>query len=65
MRVANQDFEIWGITNIVGLGMVFTSLLQPTGAAAYNFLTDFLPLLNSLRIFGIYRRKRSESRKTN
>jgi len=63
MKVANQDFEIWGLTNVVGLGLVLTSVLKPTGASAYNFLTDFLPLMNSTRIFSLYRRKRAESKK--
>ncbi len=59
MKVANQDFIIWGVTNVIGLGLVLTSVLKPTGASAYNFLTDFLPLINSTRIFSIYRRTRN------
>jgi heavy metal translocating P-type ATPase len=47
--IAVQDFYIWGVTNILGLGLVFTSVIGPLGAALYNFLSDFLPLFNSLR----------------
>ena len=61
MKVANQDFIIWGGTNIVGLSLVFTGVLVPTGAAAYNFLTDFIPILNSTRIFSLYRKRRLHS----
>jgi P-type E1-E2 ATPase len=54
MEIANEDFITWGITNVVGLVLVFVRILQPTGAAAYNFLTDFIPLLNSTRVFGLF-----------
>lgn len=57
LRIANQDFLIWGFTNVVGLWLVLISVFGPTGASMYNFLTDFLPLLNSTRIFGLYLRK--------
>jgi Cd2+/Zn2+-exporting ATPase len=54
MKIADQDFKIWGFTNIVGLALVFLLKLSPTNASAYNFLTDFLPLINSTRIFRLY-----------
>ncbi len=51
MKIIRQDLWAWGAVNIIGLILVFTGFLNPSGAAAYNFITDFLPLLNSLRIF--------------
>lgn len=54
MKISNQDFVIWGISNFIGLGLVFLFGLKPTGAAAFNFLTDFLPLINSTRVFSLY-----------
>jgi cation transport ATPase len=58
MDIANQDFIIWGISNVLGLGLVLGGILLPTGASAYNFITDFFPLLNSTRIFGLYMKQR-------
>lgn len=49
-RVSIGDFWIWGTTNIAGLVLVFSHLIGPAGAAAYNFLSDFLPLLNSFNV---------------
>ena len=49
-----QCFAIWAITNAVGLvwataGLPFLGVLGPSGAAAFNFLTDFIPIGNALR----------------
>lgn len=49
-NVSVQDFWIWGITNAMGLGLVLGGIIGPSGAAAYNFLSDFLPLANSIRV---------------
>jgi heavy metal translocating P-type ATPase len=54
VKISNQDFVIWGLSNVVGLFLVFVGYIGPTGAAAYNFLTDFLPLINSTRVFRLY-----------
>jgi len=44
-----QCFAIWAITNVVGLGLVGAGIIGPAGAAAYNFLTDFIPIGNAIR----------------
>jgi len=49
-KVSIQDFWIWGITNTAGLAFVFGGLIGPSGAAAYNFISDFFPLMNSVRV---------------
>ena len=55
MKIINQDLILWGAINLIGLGLVFAGVLGPSAAAAYNFLTDFFPLLNSLRLFRFHR----------
>jgi len=47
--VMKTSFWIWGITNCVGLFLVFAGFIGPAGAATFNFLTDFVPILNALR----------------
>jgi cation transport ATPase len=44
-----QCFVTWALTNIIGLSLVFLGIIGPVGAAAFNFLTDFVPILNALR----------------
>lgn len=53
MGIARQNFWIWGLVNAVGLIFVFSGVFTPVYAAAYNFATDFIPLFNSLRLFGL------------
>ncbi len=48
--ISLQDFGIWVITNAFGLVLVFCGVIGPAGAAAYNFISDFFPLLNSMRV---------------
>ncbi len=49
-RIVKQNFAIWGITNALGLILVTIGVLNPTGAATYNFVTDFFPIFNALRV---------------
>lgn len=60
-RVARQDFVIWAITNGIGLYLVFSgfipALILPTFAASYNFITDFIPIINSVRLFNLHIKK--------
>lgn len=53
MRIARQNFWIWGITNALGLALVFGGVIGPMGAAAYNFITDFFPIANSFQLYTI------------
>lgn len=49
--IVKENFLIWGITNIIGLYLVFSGIIGPSGAAAFNFVTDFIPIINVFRIF--------------
>lgn len=51
VSIVNLDMVIWGVTNAVGVFLVFAGIAGPAFAAFYNFATDFLPLLNSARLF--------------
>ena len=53
LRIVKQNFVIWAITNSTGLFLVFFGVLGPVGASAYNFITDFFPILNVFKIYGL------------
>lgn len=61
LAIARQNYGIWASVNIVGIGLVFTGILHPTTAAFYNFATDFLPLINSARMFGLFFKKEQKT----
>ncbi|OGG08922.1 hypothetical protein A2154_02980 [Candidatus Gottesmanbacteria bacterium RBG_16_43_7] len=49
--VIRWDIILWVLSNAVGFGLVFTGIVGPVLAATYNFLTDFLPIANSIRLY--------------
>ncbi len=49
-EVVRGNFILWALFNIVGLYFVFTGVFGPSEAALYNFLTDFIPIANSIRL---------------
>lgn len=52
MSIVRGDIWIWFATNAIGMAFVFIGVFGPSLAALYNFLTDFVPLINSSRLFG-------------
>ncbi len=54
--VAYEDLAIWAAVNALGLYLVFSGILLPTGAAIYNFAGDFPPLLNSIRLLALHKK---------
>lgn len=57
LRIIRGDAIIWLLTNAVGFWLVWTGVAGLTLAAFYNFVTDFLPLLNSARLFWYFKEK--------
>jgi P-type Cu+ transporter len=57
MTVVKQDMILWGVINFIGLLFVFGGIFGPAAAAGYNFITDFIPPLNSLRLFNFRKRQ--------
>jgi len=51
MKISRQDFALWAILNVIGLTLAFARVIGPEEAAAFNFITDFIPIFNSLRLF--------------
>ena len=51
ISIVKQNFLIWGVTNLVGLFLVFGGFLGPVGASVFNFTTDFFPIFNVFRIY--------------
>ena len=49
-KIVRENFIIWAVVNFIGLLIVFIFHITPQTAAAFNFFTDFLPLLNSVRV---------------
>lgn len=50
-EVIRGDMAIWAVSNLIGFALVLTGFLGPALAAFYNFATDFLPIVNSLRLY--------------
>jgi len=51
LSVIQWDIVLWALSNTVGFWLALSGMIGPALAAFYNFATDFLPLLNSLRLF--------------
>lgn len=54
LNISRQNFIVWGIVNAIGLFLVFGGVFGPTRAAAYNFVTDFIPLANAARLLKLH-----------
>ena len=52
-KIIRQNFMIWFVSNALGLGLVFGGIIGPSGAAAFNFITDFFPIINVFRIYRV------------
>ena len=50
-RVVYGDIGIWFVTNTIGFSFVLLGFMGPALAVFYNFTTNFLPILNSTRLF--------------
>jgi len=53
MLAVYLNFALWVGLNAIGLSLVGFGLLNPAGAAAYNFLTDFIPIISTLLVVGM------------
>ncbi len=51
MGAIHGNIGLWIGSNTIGMALVFMGMVGPVGAALFNFLTDFIPLGNSLRLF--------------
>ncbi|MCA9364770.1 MAG: cation-translocating P-type ATPase [Candidatus Moranbacteria bacterium] len=51
LSVIRWNIAIWVVTNLLGFALVIAGVLDPVLAALYNLVTDFLPLINSVRLF--------------
>lgn len=51
VRVVRTDIYLWVASNVLGFTLVLTGVAGPALAAFYNFISDFIPLGNSMRLF--------------
>jgi heavy metal translocating P-type ATPase len=54
--VVRNNFIIWAVTNALGLILVLSGVIGPVGASFYNFITDFIPVLNVFSLFFLERK---------
>ncbi len=62
MKTVRGDIWLWAGSNALGFALVFMGILGPALAAFYNFFTDFLPLLNSAKLFKIKKTSKIETK---